>query len=129
MTTATDYDKRMMGLGSTREVVPGIPLSSAANAITAFAGGGQQSATPLTAVINRVTTVATAADSVTLPLAVAGMSLQISNAAGANSMNVFPNTGDAINALAANAAFAVAAGKTVEFFSAVAGIWHTILSA
>ena len=105
------------------------PTVSYTNAITAHAGGGQQASSPLNTVINRVTTVATAADSVTLPVDAPGMQLTVINAAAANSMNVFPNTGDAINALAANAAFAVAANKTATFYSTVAGQWHSLLTA
>jgi hypothetical protein len=101
---------------------------SVKNGLVARAGGGQANATFLPADINRVTTVATIADSVKLPKAVPGLDVTVYNAA-ANSMNVFPATGDAINALAANAAFAVAGGKNVQFGCAVAGTWHAILSA
>jgi hypothetical protein len=108
---------------------PGLATQSTTNGITAFAGGGQASAVLLTSMVNRVTTVATAADSVKLPVSAVGMSITIINAAAANSMNLFPNTGESINALAANAAFAVAAGKTVTAYCANAGQWHTVLSA
>jgi hypothetical protein len=100
--------------------------------LTAFAGGGQGSAVALPSMVNRITTVASAADSVKLPATVANISIgpiTVINAAAANSMNVFPATGDAINAGAANAAFAVAAGKTATFYSAGAGQWHAVLSA
>lgn len=106
-----------------------LPTVSYTNAITAFATGGQASAVPLTTVINRITTVGTAGDSVKLPAAAPGLMLVVTNAAAANSMNLFPNTGDAINAGAANAAFAIVAGKTVSLSCAVAGIWHAVLSA
>jgi hypothetical protein len=99
------------------------------DSLTAHAGGGQGSATALPSMFNRVTTVATAADSVVLPASVAGMCITVTNAAAANSMNVFPASGDAINALGANAAFAMAAGKTAEFVCITAGQWHAILSA
>jgi hypothetical protein len=105
------------------------PTTSAVNGITAFAGGGQASAVLLTATINRVTTVATAADSVKMPVSAAGMQITVTNAAAANSMNLYPQTGDQINALGANAAFAVAAGKTANLTCAVAGQWHAVLSA
>lgn len=106
------------------------PASSYTNAITAFATGGQASAVPLTTVLNRVTIVGTAADSVKLPQAIAGMSgITVYNSAAANSLNVFPFLGDSINALAANTAFAVPAGKNVVFGCAVNGTWHAILSA
>ncbi len=98
--------------------------------ITALAGGGQTNATALMRhKINRVTVVATAADSVMLPKAdVLGGTLIVINAT-ANSMNVYPFLGDNINALGANAAFAVAAGKSVLFVSPVAGTWYGNLSA
>lgn len=104
-------------------------LFSAADGLTAHAGGGQGSATPITTQMARFTTVATAADSAVLPVSTPGMSYTVSNAAAANSMNVFPATGEFINALAVNTAFAVVAGKTCEFVCMKAGQWHTILSA
>ena len=105
------------------------PTTSYTNGITAHSGGGQGSAVPLTTVLNRVTTVAAAGDSVLMPASVAGMQITIANAAATNSMNVFPATGDAINALAANAAYALAAGKTATLYCTVAGTWHALLSA
>lgn len=107
----------------------GFPTMSSQDGIVAHAGGGQALGTPLSAAINRVVTVATAADSVQLPPSAPGMQIIVANGAAANSMNVFPATGDAINALAANAAFACAAGKTVEFYCAASGFWHGVLSA
>lgn len=104
-------------------------LSSTATGITARAGGGQALATPLTATYNRVTTVATAADSVLLPAAVAGTRVVVFNAAAANAANVFPATGASINALAANAAFSVPAGRGCEFVCCVDGTWNTVLGA
>lgn len=106
-----------------------LPTVSATNGITAHAGGGQGSAVLLTTVINRVTTVASANDSVILPASTAGLQLIVTNAAAANSMNVFPASGDAINALAVNTAFAIVAGKTASFSCAVTGTWHSVLSA
>jgi hypothetical protein len=51
------------------------------------------------------------------------------NAAASNAMNLFPATGDAINALSANTAFSIVAGKTALLVCAVAGTWHLVLSA
>ena len=102
---------------------------SVTNAITAYAGGGQTNAVALTSAINRVTTVASAADSVKLPAATPGASVFVVNAAATNSMNVFPQTGEIINALSANASFAVAANKTAIFICAVTGTWNSILTA
>lgn len=102
---------------------------SAQNAITAYAGGGQANGVLLTRSFSRITTVATAADSVKLPPAKAGAQMIVFNKAAANSLNVFPNTGDAINALSANAAYALAATKGAMFVCCVDGTWDTILTA
>lgn len=124
-----------LGLGTgdsptfTGVTVSGYFYDSAANAITAFAGGGQGSATQLAKGINRVTVVATAGDSVKLPVSVAGMHVVVINADSADAMDVFPATGEAINALSANTAISVAANKTIAFFCAVAGTWNSILTA
>lgn len=114
---------------------------SVQDTVTAFAGGGQASATPVVAAYTRVTTVASANDSILLPPCVAGVSntstgmsnttgmqVVVTNAAAANSMNVFPQSGQSINALSANAAYAVAAGKTAAFFCSPGGtIWYSVL--
>ena len=105
------------------------PTVSFVNALTAHAGGGQAAGTPITTSIARFTTVATAGDSGLLPVSAGGLQITVSNAAASNSMNVFPATGETINALGANAAFALAAGKTATFFCSVAGQWHALLSA
>ena len=89
--------------------------------LTAHSGGGQTNALALTGIMNRITTVAAGGDSVVLPVSLAGMEITVINAAASNSMNVFPSAADnaaaggKINALSANAAFAVAAGKTAVF--------------
>jgi hypothetical protein len=98
--------------------------------ITALAGGGQAGTTHiLTERFNRVTTVASAADSVKLPPAVPGIDMFVCNSAATNSMNVFPATGEYINALGQNAAFAVAANKAVHLFCTTPGIWNAITTA
>lgn len=102
---------------------------SAANALTATASGTQGTSLLLAAAFNRITTVATGGDAVKLPAAVAGAEVTVFNKAAANSLNVFPSLGDAINALAANTAYAVAATKGVTFTCCVNGIWDTILTA
>lgn len=107
----------------------GLATQSSQDSLTAKAGGGQGGGPTINRMINRVTTVATAADSVTLPVSVAGMQVTIINAAAANSMNVFPATGEAINALSANTALAVAANKTATFYCATAGTWHSVVTA
>jgi hypothetical protein len=95
---------------------------SSTNAITAFAGGGQGSATALTSDINSITTCATANDSVKLPAAVAGKSITVSNLGAAHAA-VFPATGDLIDSLAANASVSLATNSSITFTCAVTGSW------
>lgn len=95
------------------------------NGVTAVAGGGQSTVANITTTVTRVTTVASAGDSLTLPKAAPGLRYKIINKAASNSMNVFPLLGDTINALSVNAAFALAATKSVELISVAPGIWDT----
>ena len=44
-------------------------------------------------------------------------------------MNVYPATGHTINALAANTAFSLAAGKNAMFWAATASKWYVNLTA
>lgn len=101
------------------------------NAITAHSGGTQAAAYQLTAQLSRVTTVAVAADSVALPVALAGMKLTVINAAAANAMNLYANNNsvDVINALSQGTAISVVANKTIECYCAVNGTWNTVLTA
>lgn len=101
---------------------------NAQGALTAHAGGGQSSALQLTADVNIVTTVASLNDSVILPNMTPGRGVVVVNA-GANSMNVFPAVGETINALSANTALAVAAGKAATFYCAVAGKSYSLAGA
>jgi hypothetical protein len=100
-----------------------------ATGITAFAGGGQGSATQLAKDINRVTTCATSGDSVKLPAGVAGMKIVVIND-GAASMNIFPATGEQIDALGVNAAYALATtSANASFICAATGIWKSAAGA
>lgn len=101
---------------------------SYADGLTAHAGGGQGSATPITTMLSRFTTVATTGDSAILPTSVAGMSIVVINA-GASTMAIFPDTGSTINGGSANASVNIAAGKTGTFYTTLAGAWHLMLSA
>jgi hypothetical protein len=103
---------------------------SYAGALTARAGGGRPNATKLPAAVNRVTTCATAADSVALPPAVGGMVIYLQNS-GAAACQVFadPNTSDTINGVAAATGISLAAAKACSFASPAPGVWFSILSA
>lgn len=103
---------------------------SFANGITATAGGTRAAAIPLRAAINRITTCATAADSVALPPAVGGQELTLINS-GAAATQVFAavGTSDTINGVAAATGISLAAAGKAQFVSPGAGLWFSILSA
>ena len=91
-------------------------------AITAYAGGGQTSATQLRAdaSFHDVTTVATTADSVALPPAKVGQMHFVKNSS-ANSMQVFAPTPDTIDSIATGTGHAHQAGDGVWFICVVDG--------
>ena len=108
-------------------VTQGAPVNySNATTITAFATGGQASATALTEEINNVTTVATAGDSVKLPAAVAGMHIYVKNS-GATALDIFPATSDSIDALAVNLAIRIQPGSSIDFYAKDATVWESNL--
>jgi len=103
----------------------GLPTLPFTDAITAHAGGGQGSATALTSILNRVTTVTTAGDSIKLPASVAGLQVTVINS-GANSMQVFGAGTDTINDVATATGVAQMANSTVVYTSTVAGKWYSV---
>lgn len=108
---------------------PGLQTLSSQDGLTAKIGGAQGGGPAINRMINRFTTVTSGNDSCTLPTSFVGAQITIINGAASNSMNVFPATGDAINALGANNAFALAANKSAVFYCTVSGQWHTVLTA
>lgn len=112
---------------SSHSIIGNFFVGTAANGLTAHAGGGQTNALLLTAdVINNVTTVATTADSVKLPPSNVGESVTIANN-GANSMQVFGSGTDTINSVATGTGVSQAAGTTVTYRVNVAGNWLAVL--
>lgn len=101
----------------------GLLTESATNAVTAFAGGGQTSATALTTELNRVTTVASAGDSVKLPAATAGLTIVVVNS-GANSMQVFGAGTDTINGVPTATGVPQMVNSAVIYSCVVAGSWQ-----
>mgnify|MGYP001604127846 CR=1 FL=1 len=92
--------------------------------ITAFAGGGQGSATALTGEFNNVTTCATAGDSVKLLTAALGQNQTVKNS-GATALAVFPFSGDSINALAVNLSVDIPPGGQMTFRAISATVWES----
>jgi hypothetical protein len=101
-------------------------IVSAANSISA-AGTVQANATQLTNSINVVTTVS-AGSGVKLPVAEAGMRIIVRNSTS-TILNVYPNTGAAIEPALANAAYTLNATTSMEFFCSTGGAsgqWFTL---
>jgi hypothetical protein len=101
-------------------------IVSAANSISAT-GTVQSDATQLTKSINVVTTVA-AGSGVKLPVAEAGMRIIVRNSTS-TVLNVYPNTGAAIEPALANAAYTLNATTSMEFFCSTGGAsgqWFTL---
>lgn len=121
---------RMGDMRSVQDAAAGLTGADAQYALTARAGGGQPNATQLATGLNEVSTVATAADSVQLPAAVAGSRAIVANA-GAASMQVFGKAGrtDTINGIAGATGVAHANGLSGEYWCPVDGKWYRNLSA
>lgn len=100
-------------------------VATPAASATQTQGGG----TAITAAINRVSTVASADDALTLPAATAGKVIKVKNAHATNQIGIFPAVGETINALSPDAVYALPALKMVEFNCVSAGTWDTILTA
>lgn len=102
----------------------GFYLQTATSGITASATQtqGQQ---VLTTMINVVSTVATTNDVVTLPAAVDGMEVFIRND-GANTLQVFPNTGAQIDGGGANNSVTITAGTHARYMAYNSTNWVTV---
>lgn len=116
--------------------IAGVPnysfvYESAQDNITAHAGGGQTSAQQLYAEVNRVTTVATAGDSVMLPPAVvnqsvtqqAGLTVFVINH-GANAMQVFGSGTDTIDDVATATGVSQMPGSATIYTCTTTGKWY-----
>lgn len=101
-------------------------LNSFTDTITAHVGGTQAAALALVSVVNRVTVVGSAADSVKLPPSVAGMSILIINDAAANALQVFGAGTDTIDGVATATGVALTAAKRAWFICATAGAWQSL---
>lgn len=95
--------------------------------LTAFAGGGQASATQLSATVSnhRVTTVATAGDSVKLPAATLGAVHYVRNDAAVNNMQVFAALTETINGVASATGITQSVGMGIYYECTTAGQWTT----
>lgn len=98
----------------------------AEDSITAFATGGQASATALSATksYHRVTTVVTPADSVKLPAATVGQEHYVRND-GAAAMQVYGQATETINGVASATGISQGVGMGVWYVCTTAGAWTT----
>jgi len=97
-----------------------------ATGITAYAGGGQASATALTAKYNNVTVVATNNDSVKLPSALTGKRVLVRNSDAAQTLDVYPQTGEYIDGNAVNTSVNIGFNTGAVFECIVPGYWQSI---
>lgn len=127
---ATGFVQRWKGkIVGTDVYISQLPhFTNAMTGITAHAGGGQSSATALTAFASSVDTVGTAADSVILLPSAVGLMYMVYNST-ANSMQVFGTSPDTINAVATATGVAQAAGKMAIYYCFAVGNWVRFLSA
>lgn len=96
-------------------------------ATLAATGNSQGTAAPITA----ETTYVTAADGTTavvLPTAVAGRRVVVINTSAAAVLPIYPATGAAINALAANSAITCPLAGVIEFFATSATQWYAFFA-
>ncbi|MCW4051217.1 MAG: hypothetical protein NWE89_15950, partial [Candidatus Bathyarchaeota archaeon] len=106
-----------------------VQAPSASLAVTAFAGGGQVSATPLIDSYNVITVVATAGDSVRLPSAFSANPsalVYIKNDDATEAADVFPASGDDLGA-GVDTAVSLLAGQSLTFIATVANSTWTPL--
>jgi predicted glycosyltransferase len=126
-------DGTTLGQGLTDTVTISAPMyfatgvleyESAQDPIVAKAGGGQTGATQLTSEICRVTTVATAGDSVMLPPAVPGLDIMVINH-GAKAMQVYGSGTDTINDIATATGVSQMVNSMVIYVCTIAGKWYS----
>jgi len=109
--------------------VDGLVATSVSNGLTALAGGGQTGATPLNGQFNVISTCATNGDSVLLPAIPqdgSSVAVWVKNGGSANAA-VFPQVGDTINALSANASLTVNAAAKQLFVSVSGSNWQSFV--
>lgn len=105
-------------------ILEALLMQSAQDNVTAHAGGGQSSAFQVTSQVNRVTTVATAGDSIKLPASINGLVVLLDNR-GANSCQVFGSGTDTINGIATAVGVSQGANSIVQYVCTSAGKWET----
>ena len=115
-----------MGVAQSAYALP--PPGNVGNLATAGLGAGQSVAKPLPFDYNTVTTLSAVGDGVSLPPAVAGVSVVVVNAT-AGALQVFGLALDTINGIAAATGVGMAAGLGALFVCPKPGLWYRFLQA
>lgn len=103
---------------------PALSAPTFSTSSTVTAGTNAQGQGALTADYNVVTTAASNPSGVTLPTATAGRKVIVVNK-GANTVNIYPASGSAIDALATNASIALPVNTVLEFNAASTTLWYS----
>jgi hypothetical protein len=106
----------------------GLQTLSFTPTVTAFAGGGQASATQLVSMINRVSTVTTQGDSVKLPPTSVGLAVTVVNK-GINPVQVYGNGTETINGIATATGISQGVGTIATYVCSVSGNWEVPITA
>ena len=99
-------------------------IGASMTGVTASVTQTQAGATVLTGELVEVTTVATANDAVRIPAAILGVPCKVINQ-GANTLQVFPTSGDKIDGGATDASVTIAPGTSVQFHAIDAASWYS----
>ena len=119
---------------SSKQLISGQRVNDYADLLTSYgeyaalANGGFPNAPTLNYAFSNLITVATANDSAALPLAKAGLSINVTNN-GVASANIFPQPLDVINAVAAGGSVALGVGASATFVCVKTGFWRRFVSA
>lgn len=112
---------RLAGYSLVSTIAPTLTFTAGS---TFTAGTDAQGQGPIVTDIVTVTTTAAAPSGVTLPTARIGQRVVVTNK-GTNTINIYPATGGAINALATNASIALPVSATMEFWAVSATQWYS----
>jgi hypothetical protein len=118
------YSKNINDNGAS-VTIDSLLVQSTTAGITASTTQTQGAATALLENINEIATVANASDAIKMPAAVAGLRIVIINN-GANTVQIFPASGDNFSGSAANASVTLASGSNVEFVAYNATVWEQL---
>jgi hypothetical protein len=122
------YSFSSLTLTSPLITTPSLVAAKVSTTANVTAGSSSQGQGPLTSDYNVITSAASNPSGVTLPTATTGRKVLIVNK-GANSVNVFPASGAAIDALAPNASISLPTNGVLEFNASSSTQWYSSFNA